>query len=62
MILMPAAPTRQSSFSLDGSEYEIDLSADNARVLRTALAPTSRWPGDSAPGIPAYLREVYRRR
>ncbi len=26
-------------FSLDGSEYEIDLSADNARILRTALQP-----------------------
>src|ERR1700760_1945219 len=26
-------------FSLDGSEYEIDLSADNAHVLRAALKP-----------------------
>jgi hypothetical protein len=26
-------------FSLDGSDYEIDLSADNARVLRAALQP-----------------------
>jgi uncharacterized membrane protein len=26
-------------FSLDGSEYEIDLSADNARILRAALEP-----------------------
>lgn len=26
-------------FSLDGSEYEIDLSADNARILRSALKP-----------------------
>ena len=27
------------SFALDGAEYEIDLSADNARKLRDALAP-----------------------
>jgi Lsr2 len=26
-------------FSLDGSEYEIDLSADNAKILRTTLEP-----------------------
>jgi Lsr2 len=26
-------------FSLDGSEYEIDLSADNAKILRAALEP-----------------------
>lgn len=27
------------SFALDGAEYEIDLSADNAEGLRDALAP-----------------------
>lgn len=32
----------QISFALEGSEYEIDLSAKNAEALRTALAP---WVG-----------------
>jgi hypothetical protein len=27
------------SFALDGKEYEIDLSADNAKKLRDAIAP-----------------------
>lgn len=29
-------------FGLDGAEYEVDLSSDNAQVLRDALAP---WVG-----------------
>jgi len=31
--------TRSTRFSLDGVEYEIDLSADNARALAAALSP-----------------------
>ena len=31
--------TRSTRFSLDGVEYEIDLSADNARGLAEALSP-----------------------
>ena len=31
--------TRSTRFSLDGVEYEIDLSADNARALSEALSP-----------------------
>ncbi|QEO10665.1 histone-like nucleoid-structuring protein Lsr2 [Protaetiibacter larvae] len=33
------AGTRSTRFSLDGAEYEIDLSAANARALADALAP-----------------------
>ncbi len=39
-------------FGLDGAEYEIDLSAENAEALRTALAPyvsaARRAPGAAA--------------
>jgi len=31
--------TRSTRFALDGVEYEIDLSADNARALAEALSP-----------------------
>jgi len=33
------AGSRSTRFALDGIDYEIDLSADNARVLAEALAP-----------------------
>lgn len=33
------AGTRSTRFALDGVEYEIDLSAENARALADALAP-----------------------
>lgn len=33
------AGTRSTRFALDGVEYEIDLSAENARALSEALAP-----------------------
>jgi len=33
------AGSRSTRFSLDGVEYEIDLSADNARELAQALSP-----------------------
>jgi hypothetical protein len=47
-------------FALDGTQYEIDLSTDHAKELRTALAPYVE-AGRKVVGAPRRVRQVGRK-